>query len=404
MEWLRLSRCFVSKDNKDVVDISHVLLTGGRLSVVTAQGSEFLDVYARTVACGQASSLYVVERSGSCRYRMFADLDIAIKAEETTNAESILEEALDGLPASLSNGQRLCICNRESTTKAGFHIIWPDLYVDDAKARALRNEWIHALPTKFSSIIDESVYSNGGLRMPWSLKKGGDASGSYIPSKLVRMFGRASSTPPSQQMDVIDTLSRDVSDYHTIRRWIALSVLDAKEYYRRGAATKKAGSATPRASSNRRAQPPRGQAVEVNPEQTPEDDELAEFETAVSRLLSRDGPSVRVTMTIVDLDRLVLRTDSHACKRENREHSSNHVYYIIRRATGGAISLHQGCHAEECRVKGCVELESSIEEDFAAAIRPFVTSNIKKTTQNAKLVIRPKTVKDIAAEALRRMR
>jgi hypothetical protein len=196
-----LWRSAVSEDDGKV--ITHVFLDGGKATVENAEDREaFLRVYARDVVAGR--KIHAVERTVGVSYRMFADLDLPLsQSTDGMGCVQLLEivrTALTYAPDVLRRSGDVAVCTRSAHDgKIGAHLVWSDgLRVDDAIATSLRAAWVEGLTRSrgdtqalgrhagldWDSVIDGSVYRRNGLRMPWSLKRGGSALAAYVPSHV----------------------------------------------------------------------------------------------------------------------------------------------------------------------------------------------------------------------------
>lgn len=240
--WLRRAGYWVPSGPASAsVIITHVFLNGGKMSVpVSERHTGLLAVYASDVVAGRP--LYVVERTVSGgSYRMFADLDIHLSPPSGSGCsggeeggdgdgdgdgllERALEHAIAALPPVLDDGEDIVVCTRRlDGGKVGAHLVWSRLRVDDAAATHLRAAWLQSIMALsngggwtrdwWEKVLDASVYRRSGLRMPWSLKKGGTAAAAYVPTHVV---SRRVITPiqPSCAVDIKDASSVE----HWLRR------------------------------------------------------------------------------------------------------------------------------------------------------------------------------------------
>jgi hypothetical protein len=193
--------------------LTHVFLNGGRARVPPEAHDAFLAAYIDALMRGEV--LHLVERAHGT-YRMFADLDVRAPSE-MVRADDVLKtaitHALRCLPPLLrvAAGDDILVLVRRGAAKAGAHLVWPELYVDDRCALALRDAWARdceregaaaaststATAIDWDTVIDASVYRRNGLRMPWSLKRGGTVDEVYEP----RFTCHHSGTPPHAATD-----------------------------------------------------------------------------------------------------------------------------------------------------------------------------------------------------------
>ena len=360
--------------------LTHVLLCGGRAAVPLASRDAMLDAYAADVAAGRP--LHVVECTMRGAYRMFADLDLKADTEAGADAllAGVLAIALDPaiLPPQLAHGRAL-VCSRRWTAadgKIGAHVVWSGVRVDDASAAALRDRWVLAVAEApvagrgaawWDAVIDRAVYRSSGLRMPWSLKRGGCAAAAYVPSHVVD-FDAASG------MTAIDSV-----DGASVRRWLELASLracspgeapgwDAAPYgpaspSARVAPAEAAGwaerlrelvdaDADAGAGSRKKAKARADGAPPAVRSAFDEDGQLPglpdEYRGRVTGLLlHRDPPARRAPEGNWSRPRRGTATASLAsrsCRIAGREHASNHVYLVLH--SDGRVT--QRCHSRGC--------------------------------------------------------
>lgn len=348
---------------------THTSLAGGRFFIPRAHTNTFLDHYAAVVTSGRAATeLFFVERTGRLKYRMFADFDIRSSgagADADADADALLDEALRGIPrGSELRGKGICILRRQRHAgKEGFHLVWPDLYVDDKLAMALCQDWLVALDSaKFGAVIDLSVYRNGSLRMPWSVKgPGADAAGAYVPWRIVRVH---SDEPPS----VEEEFPGATSDFRTVRRWLGLATLHPRDFavtipQRRQphAPSTKTGAETAKGSV------PGGVA--------------SVLASVLSSLVDERwrGSFERAPLVVRDVlvetrpPRVIVTTASRLCARVQRSHRSNHTYFVIVRRSSSTFACSQFCHG--CRM-GALHLGVVDASDMDPIAWAFLAKNL----------------------------
>ena len=220
IEWLRQRGYWVT--GKQQQTLTHVFLNGGKANVPPEGLDEFYTLYASVVASG-TNSLYAVERTPrGALYRMFSDFDIALPTSEDNGfLHTVLDEAFLHVPSRLC-GEAFTLCVRQAHgNKVGAHMVWPGIAVDDTSAIELRNEWVAALPPTrdWDHIIDAAVYKKNGLRMPWSLKRGGDQKSIYVPWRVLKVSNLGTG------IDVIDEASPSSfsGSMSTIKAWLLSS-------------------------------------------------------------------------------------------------------------------------------------------------------------------------------------
>ncbi len=181
---------------KDPKKFTHLLLDGGKLSVPDQQHSLFLSDYANAVARGEP--LYVVETRTPV-FRLFVDFDFKpppppdIITAAVQSTCSIAHYFFDATSQAVVLRKDV-----ESDAKIGVHITWNDIRVDSTLAMAFRAHIVTALEAAapehdWKDIVDASVYSGSGLRLPWSSKVG--VPGVYLPKHTCAHEGTVADIP-----------------------------------------------------------------------------------------------------------------------------------------------------------------------------------------------------------------
>ena len=164
--------------------LSHVLMDGGKLSVPFDRLNEFYEKYVEAVKSGE--KLYVVEQKTET-YNFFVDIDY--KAPEPLGIDDIQGISKVICDTVKGYGEKDCVISVSppkvsgELMKTGVHLNWPDFVVDQSSAVALREHVLVSLSkfqsdTNWNEIVDSSVYGNirrktkgSGFRMPWSYKR-----------------------------------------------------------------------------------------------------------------------------------------------------------------------------------------------------------------------------------------
>lgn len=340
--WLRAEGLWVAAGSAppDGAPLTHVFLDGGKASVPPARAREFLDQYARALVAGEA--LYAVERVHGGSYRMFADfdvpLDLMVGASPENQGESLEEpgawlrsvvrEALASAPPQLSKGAVVVCCRSAAAGKTGAHLVWQDLYVDDDAAMALRDLWVEGCARAaphfpWDSVIDAAVYRRNGLRMPWSLKRGGTAEAAYVPS-MVYEYSQEGVLRPEPQ------LAPDPMPASQVRAWLERATLDAGG----GRAIDPDVAELSRGSGR---QPRLGQGGGGGGAAAVACPDLSRSQLDALRDLL-PAPYKKCVVERVRRahggDGVLLYTDCRFCLHAGREHSSNRAYFVAWRSGG----------------------------------------------------------------------
>lgn len=165
-------------------NLSHVLMDGGILSVPFDRLNEFYEKYIDAIKGGE--KLFVVEQKTE-KFHFFVDLDYKDDEELSFDRlEEVCRTICDRVATFSDKKALISVAEPKpcgKLIKHGIHINWSGFVVDHGSAMALHSHIVSALSILFPSmnwndIVDTSVYGGGkrnakgsGFRMPWSHKK-----------------------------------------------------------------------------------------------------------------------------------------------------------------------------------------------------------------------------------------
>lgn len=186
--WLTTNNYLLDKTKDDDCSIkaTHFFLDGGKAAIPFDKLDEFHKVY--TECLNKNVQLFVIE----CRtdiFRFFADLDFA--SPELLSDEYILE-VIGTINASVSflyaKDLNVIVCNTNTKKitkngsnliKQGYHLFWPDIYIDMQTAIKIRQYLLEKIKLVYgerasvnpwADVLDEVVYKSNGIRMNGSYK------------------------------------------------------------------------------------------------------------------------------------------------------------------------------------------------------------------------------------------
>lgn len=182
--WLISNNCLLDK-NTDLKP-THFFLDGGKANVGFDKLDEFHAVYTNCI--NSNVQLFVIE----CKtpiFRFFADLDFAsyelIDDNYTIEIIKVIHSAISYLYSADLN---VIVCsttskkiskNGKSLIKQGYHLFWPEIFVNTNIAIKIRQYLLHKIkliygerdePNTWSDVLDEAVYKANGIRMNGSYK------------------------------------------------------------------------------------------------------------------------------------------------------------------------------------------------------------------------------------------
>lgn len=168
---------------------THLFLDNGRAAVPDEFAGTFLNMYANAIIKGQRVCAVELKTS---TFKLFFDVDIHV-ADSTEDMMSNFMIIHAEIPKfwALETPAKMVVCAappkacNDGTTKLGFHIYWPDIYVNAPIAMAFRAHLLDGcLPSEWADILDPCVFKQNGLRMVFS-EKGGSESRPYTPTVIV---------------------------------------------------------------------------------------------------------------------------------------------------------------------------------------------------------------------------
>lgn len=182
--WLISNNCLLDK-NSDLKP-THFFLDGGRANIEFDKLEEFHSVYTNCI--NNNIQLFVIECKTKI-FRFFADLDFAsyepigedyiIDIINTINSSVSYLYSMDLNVIVCSTTSKKINKNGKSLVKQGYHLYWPDVYVNISIAIKIRRYILDKIKiiygeredhNTWSDVIDEVVYKANGIRMNGSYK------------------------------------------------------------------------------------------------------------------------------------------------------------------------------------------------------------------------------------------
>lgn len=182
--WLNSNNCLLDK-NTDLKP-THFFLDGGKAVIDFDKLDEFHEVCVDCI--NKDIPVYVIECKTSV-FRLFSDLDFA---SPTELSEEFIMDIIGTIHSSVSylysGDQKVIVCNTtnkkvtkngKELVKQGFHLFWPDIYVDTKTALNIRSYVLDKIkiiygerdePNTWADVLDEVVYKSNGIRMNGSCK------------------------------------------------------------------------------------------------------------------------------------------------------------------------------------------------------------------------------------------
>ena len=328
-------------------DISHVLMDGGVLSVPFDRLNDFYRTYIQSIKCGE--HVFVVEQKTEL-YKFFMDVDYVSDEPLTVDQIESLSRIICDKVGTFSDSS--CIVSvskpkrKNDFMKTGIHYNWSGLVVDQCDALKIRTHVIAVLTSVYSSIdwnkaVDQSVYGNpstnskgSGFRMLWSHKKGKhehcggkgcmvcDQTGKITETEYLPILAYSSSgfrplAPDPDQHILVDTVIRTQDPKNS-------NIPTPKC---QPVKTRKEGSFTPLQTRD-----------EID------NSELnAHLETFIRTNLKGQSDT-RIQKIYKFKNSRLVKTTSRFCENIDREHNSNHVWFLV--AENGTLCQRCFCRCE----------------------------------------------------------
>lgn len=306
---------FYAQGNKP----THVLMDGGTLHVTPDRLNEFNEVYCQSIRNG--NKLFVVEQKTPC-YKLFIDIDyVDDEALTYENIKNIAHLMCDKASVYISN-DNTCIISvakpkpKGEQIKTGIHLNWPNCVVDQSQALNMRDQLILHMSKIYSAknwdkIIDRAVFgdpstgSNGsGFRLPWSHKKNRDViEGPYIPFFVYKdgKFEDITNEPINLKRLQQVTIRTDIQEPNINIEPVQIFSLNKPKHKSR----------------------PNGKEIDNS-------GASALLETFIRKHLEGQE-NARVQKLMRDKTTYAIQTSSKYCENLGREHSSNHVWFLVKK-------------------------------------------------------------------------
>lgn len=367
-------------------NLSHVLMDGGVLSVPYNKLNDFYEIYIRDVIAGE--KLYVVEQKTE-PFNFFVDLDYKdIEPLTLDQIESIVKIICDKVETFSQNTSAIISIakpkEKDGQIKSGVHINWNNFTIDCENANYLMKHIISILTNIYSqkdwnNIIDPSVYGDpskntqgSGFRIPWSYKKGKHeyckgkgcfecnntgkiTEGVYLP---VFIYENEKICSIDQEPTLEKLWMATVRTDKTVDDVIKIPFIDEPT-------TKK------------------------QPKNSIQDPVLiAYLQTFIRQHLEgqKNSRVLGISKTRKK-DMYAVQSDSKYCENLGRNHSSNHVWFVIENSRI-AQKCFCTCETEEGRKKGMCKNHTGRPHMLNKKIEDILFPN-KKLSNNRKLAICP---------------
>lgn len=321
-------------------NLSHVMMDGGVISIPFDKLNEFYKMYIKCIQ--KKEKVFVVEQKTQ-NFNFFMDVDY--KDEEGLDVDTIktiCRVICDKV--NILGGQNCLVSisepkKKDNLVKTGIHLNWPGLVVNQQMALDIRKHVVSILSRIYSSkkwveIIDISVYRGSGLRLPWSHKKGKHAEcngvgcvhceegkiveGMYLPLYIYESLD--STVGPLK----IPGKFRDVETHPTMELLEMATIRTEELAHVEIPPIKQEGSFTKTQMKNE---------VKISPH----------LETFI-RLNLEGQKDARITKMFKDKMSVLVSTTSMFCENIQRNHGSNHVWFIIDKT--GTISQKCFCKCD----------------------------------------------------------
>lgn len=311
-----MNRFYCQKGKKP----THVLMDGGVLHVTPDRLNEFNQLYCQSIRNG--NKLFVVEQKTPC-YKLFVDIDYVDEEALTfENIQSMVHILCDKASTYMKEIDDTCVISvakpkpKGDQIKTGIHLNWPNCVVNQEVALNMRDQLIFHMSKIYSvknwnKIIDKAVFGDpatgsggSGFRLPWSHKKTKDVvEGPYLPFFLYRNGKINDITGETISLNRL----RDV----TIRTEIQepnITVEPVQVFSLQKPVHKSK---------------PRGKEVDNS-------EALVNIETFIRKYL-QGQENTRLQKLMRDKDTYAIQTNSKYCENLGREHSGNHVWFLVKK-------------------------------------------------------------------------
>jgi len=335
-------------------DITHVLMDGGILYVPEDKTRIFFEKY---LECLEHEKIFVVEQKTST-FNFFVDIDYQDEDELGYNeVVAILNLICNKIKTFTDRRALVSVAKpkkKGGLIKSGVHINWHGFVVNQEMAVNLMYHIIETLTNIYpyrdwSKVIDNSVYGNvetgskgSGFRIPWSHKKSKheecngkgclvcNKSGkidevAYLPFIIYENGDLTQLENPEPDYDLLMmSLVRTTAEITQVEIPEIRPLVSSRKVKKEGDFTK------------------RQMKDEVN------DIELRVYiERFINKNITGFGRASVIKMYKQNKDTYFIQTDSKYCMNLGREHTSNHVYFMIKKKV-----IYQKCFCRCDTMKG----------------------------------------------------
>lgn len=364
---------------------THLLLNGGRLCVPDEHAGVFLNAYFNAILRGELVCLVELKTP---IFRMFLDIDARMPLDsKPTDFEQVFACIADVAKEFwiLENSLlcRMIVCsastkqNDDNTLKYGFHIVFPNVYVNAPIAMAFRECLVEQLNTRcahlcqntWEDVIDPCVFKANGLRAVYSAK-GVSEGRAYVPWLVTSPT--VADTASDTTTDAADAVTSVTSVTSTTFEFLAgeLPPNERREYVHECSIRVFGCNLTPcTQGQDTIADKPHmhatsgvviGRAVSL--------DAYADVLPKVQKILPDVYENQRFVGVFKTNHAVMLRSSSRYCQNVGREHRTSTVYFAITRK---GVSQRCYCRKDTYDCNQYISEQYPLDKETIAAFVPI---------------------------------
>ena len=333
-KWVITNKYFIktSDPKEKKVGSTHFLLDGGIWKIPQTEYLEFLKILSVDL---QNNEKHYISENKTPIFKFICDLDIYELSEEfdiipiVKVIQSIIEEYF--------GPKTVIICGSDTKkknefTKHGYHLVWPEIWINIEMAKSLRNLFIEKLIKIFeerhasntwSEVVDLAVYEDNGLRMIGCRKIGicKDCKNKKDLKTECQVCNGSGRIDEGRVYSPKAVLPINEEFFKTIKNDIFIQLVKTSIYNYQDNPLTEVIKELPVVSKV---------VKKVKKQITPESDEVSiKIESFIKKHFKDTHKNIKIKKINKETDKYYIEPDDNFCINVNRNHTSSGVYFQI---------------------------------------------------------------------------
>ena len=333
-KWVITNKYFIktSDPKEKKVGSTHFLLDGGIWKIPQTEYLEFLKILSVDL---QNNEKHYISENKTPIFKFICDLDIYELSEEFDIIPIV--EVIQNIIEEYFGPKTVIICGSDTKkknefTKHGYHLVWPEIWINIEMAKSLRNLFIEKLIKIFeerhasntwSEVVDLAVYEDNGLRMIGCRKIGicKDCKNKKDLKTECQVCNGSGRIDEGRVYSPKAVLPINEEFFKTIKNDIFIQLVKTSIYNYQDNPLTEVIKELPVVSKV---------VKKVKKQITPESDEVSiKIESFIKKHFKDTHKNIKIKKINKETDKYYIEPDDNFCINVNRNHTSSGVYFQI---------------------------------------------------------------------------